>query len=895
MGGIFGGGETIISVSSTNIRVSNPSLYRTVKTDSVVKFMKNNWGSSDYLANYAKSGDTQFQVYYNAGEDYVLDRPYMVLRTYAITDEVVKNVIVSLVGNVDNVEYSYISINPEDELYVKYNLQQTINYSYDDDLVTIDNVLYRYKKYVYDEDNNVYIATLTPITKFIIFTYTITDITITSGTTEDTKRTKVSTRTIKQDNVNYVTLSDTTSVVSDTFSTIPHGSEEDSHIEELSNVSTETISNVADKTITISPYTPDTYYLTAIYTKNNKSYLLVKNTNDITNHGLSSQHKISKRLDTFPIVQLRKWNKDITHDQYKNTDWYKTAEYVLHRIGLNVDDIIKTYNENSDMGNIRHVFFLFGVLVNDGHGNNDDDVEGKEIVSKFLWETYEYYDQLVPNVEPLAKLELYVESGDYNASCKWRHIPPTIEEGRIGPVGTYTHSVRKEEYTKVRVTVRHTEYKYPNDEHNSSSYIMWYKAEWKIVTEYKTTRIYHGGEIKYSTDTSGDEPVTTGYWDPGEVFLEIDTTPPRTYEVHDTGRSYYNADSDTYDVSEEYPVGDFVIIDHARRTPIYWHQGLTDFDDRLDGGDYEAEGKSKPSRELVLKKQIDATHVKVHRIWRARNNYTVDSDEDDWGDGKADHFLQEKEFLVHIPLDIINRMSIIDKTKLMGFCMQMTFFAYKKTHLEWYETSSFAATFRGLTFGIAAVVTFASFGTAGPAAFGSWSAAATTIGKGLLIAGATYAALKLISVAVGDVTLKMVLSAAVTIVAAYAGGAFDEFNGMTIASLLEVPATALDVYAKDIQQKTQNLQKQSAEYNELYEERMEEFKELSKSLISDLTTESTVELATESNGMEQFTGEAYCLSPSMFYALGTNAYLNTDLVLDGTFDVVEKFVNNKQF
>jgi len=888
MGGLFGDGETIISVSVADVRVSDPNLYHRIKLDSVTKYMKRNWGATDYLANYAKSGDTQFQTFYNSADDsYIYGLPYAVFRTNAISPEIVEEVVTNYRGPVDFVADSRITTALEDNEWVKYLLQENYDYHYDTDYVKINNNYYQFLNCTYDIDNNQYNVTLKPVSSILTRTYEITEVTIVEGVSTDTKTTTVSTEIDTIIVPSYTVVDKTSTITSTTSTSIIHGSEEGSYQIELVNETSQAVSDTSNYTLTLSSYASGSRYLVVSYSVNDRMYLWIENIINITYSGLTSRYHQSKPIGIYPVIQIRKWNKDINHKDYVNTDIYKTAAYVLHRINMSVDELIKAYNENSDISHVRHAFFLFAIAVNDGHGDNDDDVEGKEIVSQFLWETFNYYEDLLPNVDPLDKVELYIECGDYNVQCLWRYLPPKIEEEVIGSIGTYTHQVREEEYVRKEVIVRHVEYKYPNDNHNNTEW--YYKAGWKIVTDYDATIIYKGGYESTGYDAESDTSYTV--WHDGDEWLKIMESVPHTYEVLDHGHSVYYAGSDTYGWIEDYPVGDYTVP--RNNNPRSWDRyGFTYWDIDLDGGDFQFNGTNSPHRELVMKKQIDATHVKVYRVWIARNNYTISSVDGD--DGRADAFLQERSFIVHIPHEIITRMSVIEKTKLMGFAMHMTFFSYQKTHLAWYETAGFMQMIRGVTYFIAAIVTMVSLGSLGPEAFAGLTAMeiAMKIGEMVLIAGATYLALKLISTLVNDVTLKMILSAAVVVAAAYAGGAFDEFNAMSVTSLLEIPATALDIYTKDLQEKMNKTNEALTAYSQAYESRMESFKDVQKSIDSGLSVESAANLATGSTSQDMFTNFAYTLSSSMFFSHATTAYLNIDLCLGGTYDLVSKFYDN---
>ena len=154
MGGSFTG-ETEVDTQVCVSGVKDDKLYERVKRDSVTKYMKNGWGSTKYLANYAKSGDAQFRVYYNFGKHQFIDGlPRCEVFAYSMDRSRVNDFIYSQLGNSIIITGFQFYRNPMDEDWVQFRLQEDYDYDYDHSTLTRDNKYYSYASYTYNATTN---------------------------------------------------------------------------------------------------------------------------------------------------------------------------------------------------------------------------------------------------------------------------------------------------------------------------------------------------------------------------------------------------------------------------------------------------------------------------------------------------------------------------------------------------------------------------------------------------------------------------------------------------------------------------------------------------------------------------------------------------------------------
>lgn len=66
----------------------------------------------------------------------------------------------------------------------------------------------------------------------------------------------------------------------------------------------------------------------------------------------------------YPAVPLRVNNMDMCHENKKDTPLYKTSKKLMTRLGMDIDELAKSLNDNESIGEIDYAFVAFGVKLN---------------------------------------------------------------------------------------------------------------------------------------------------------------------------------------------------------------------------------------------------------------------------------------------------------------------------------------------------------------------------------------------------------------------------------------------------------------------------------------------------------------------------------------------------
>ena len=305
-------------------------------------------------------------------------------------------------------------------------------------------------------------------------------------------------------------------------------------------------------------------------------------------------------------------------------------------------------------------------------------------------------------------------------------------------------------------------------------------------------------------------------------------------------------------------------------------------------GRYKQSEITESNKDLEIKKQITETEVKIltcnsftsFNIIR-RGSYS----------GGVSLELDDPDLIIPLPVEAVERLTLMEKTDLLCKAAYLTFYAYERIHLEWYETEKFASFLKILVIAISVVVTIISLGTTSWATM-TWSTAMFAVLKAVAIGVALQLALKLIMDNVSDPALKAVLAAAATAVAIYAGGGFDNFNGLTALKLVELPVQAASIYMNSVNEKLfDNLNDDMQSFSSAYKTRSEHNTSLINSFNQGLDVSNVTELMV--GGMEDVR-DASLLSPTQFYEMAVGGYRNYDALYSGLYDSnVHDFCNNR--
>ena len=290
-------------------------------------------------------------------------------------------------------------------------------------------------------------------------------------------------------------------------------------------------------------------------------------------------------------------------------------------------------------------------------------------------------------------------------------------------------------------------------------------------------------------------------------------------------------------------------------------------------------------KDLIIKKQISKTQTKTLSLY-SFTSFTIIRH--GGGNGGVTLSLDDKNLIIPLAVDVVNRLSLIERTQLLDKVVYLQFYAVQHIHLKWYQTSKFMSFINILSIAVTVIVSIVSFGSMTAQTVTLTSALWAAL-KTIAIAGALYLAVKAIDTFVGDGTLKILLKVAATAIAMYIGGAFENFNFTDAVQLANSAVDAVDTYVKDI---TTDLIGEIKEFNNLYQEKLEVFEDITKQLNSGLSVEDIVDV-TITSADTTFNVNKGIINPSVFYYMATNAYKDFDILYDLPNSLVSNFVNNK--
>lgn len=309
---------------------------------------------------------------------------------------------------------------------------------------------------------------------------------------------------------------------------------------------------------------------------------------------------------------------------------------------------------------------------------------------------------------------------------------------------------------------------------------------------------------------------------------------------------------------------------------------------------------------LTIKKQITATTTKTITLRDAATFSIIRNSVDGYSSGEG-LSIDDSNLVIPLPVEVVERLTLMEKTALLGRSAYLIFYSYQHQHIKWYQTSafaSFASTMSTIiSIAVAVVVTIVSFGNvaAGSGAMAVMESMFYGLLRGALIAGALQLALYIIDQTVQDVTLKIALTVLASILAIAASAGFGGgFNFGTAIQLAELPIKAAEMYMnesmKKITDKIQNLRKEAEAFNKEYESRSKQNEDILKGLNQGLDVSATVGLAVEANDDYLMSADrGYMIDPSMFYSVATTACYNYDTLYTGFFDTcVHRFVRDRK-
>ena len=156
----------------------------------------------------------------------------------------------------------------------------------------------------------------------------------------------------------------------------------------------------------------------------------------------------------YPVVPLRVHNVDQTDPANVPDEQFKTSKSLLRKLGLSFTDLGDKINENPDVAEIDHAFFVMGISLNSQHESSIEYLyeffKYMALVSPSSKETYTawYEDHVnvtyasVPNTAPyIPSNRVRLRQGEYNITVAFQYSDLVVVNGSIGSVGTITREM----------------------------------------------------------------------------------------------------------------------------------------------------------------------------------------------------------------------------------------------------------------------------------------------------------------------------------------------------------------------------------------------------------------------------------------------------------------------
>lgn len=157
----------------------------------------------------------------------------------------------------------------------------------------------------------------------------------------------------------------------------------------------------------------------------------------------------------FPAIPIRVDNKSVVTAAHKNTDQYKTSKKFLDKLGIDIDDIAESVEDNPNIGDIDFAFIVQGVQL------KVQSQEGK----RYLFRFFQYLRNIsAPDVTPayhqqwgslfdaisaalenqrarttppkVNRLEIFTardRKNNYDILLQWNYIDTTLQSGQVFP------------------------------------------------------------------------------------------------------------------------------------------------------------------------------------------------------------------------------------------------------------------------------------------------------------------------------------------------------------------------------------------------------------------------------------------------------------------------------
>ena len=818
--------ETIYQTDVIAVSVFDENLFHKTQVQEALRYGKNQDTAVNYIKKFANTGDVQFGKYYRQGKwDYLDYLPSAQINAVTLPLQDIERILKNEVGN-DIFIVDILTMVPSNDDWCKYQLQEKYNYDIGEDLLFYNGEYYRYSRCIYDADIGSFKAVLTSISSIITYEYVITDVSIVGtpvslycgmpdiycGKEGVYCGVQLELRRTTKTNQYTFARADNGSIIGDTI------------------LGTSTTVDEYVPVDSTSPYT--IIELEGTSTSSSTPHTITLN---LPSHSFQRAYLI--KYTTINNGALFYWYYD------PSTNKYPAISHPVEKIiGFEMYPIAMLRNYTFD--------------INDYNISEKDGIGKPSTISKQRYEdTVSLLSSIGVSVDDL--LDSIGNNPDISKiqdAFFTLSVSPSDTDKIVSRV---LFELFDYIYDKIPITPDSDSYSMAIKEHPFNAAMAWIPSDSIISNE-----VIGGlGDCTHSIHniilTSTKEEVST-----------ITVQNVRVYGGRE-GRSYWYEYTETVYTRE-------VISDNTGFTrvktspPLTTKRSVHTTSPITEGTTTKVISSSKEnSHDLVVKKQITKNTVKTikivsptafHIIRRGSYSGGVSLDVDD------------KDYVIPLPVPVVERLTILEKTALLGRSTYLLFYAYEETHLKWYQTSAFASFLKVIMIAITVVITIATWGSGTEPTITLTGILFNAL-EGIVIGVALQIALKLVAKYVDSPLLKAILSAVVMVAALYVGGAFDEFTGITAAQLALIPVKCTEILMQGM---GLSLNNEINEFTQEYNERSSAAESLLQDLNSGLSTEFMVDLTMKNVNVT---------SPSLYtfeeyYEMAINSYKNYDILYE---------------
>ena len=164
--------------------------------------------------------------------------------------------------------------------------------------------------------------------------------------------------------------------------------------------------------------------------------------------------------DYYPVVPLRVWNTDWANPDNVPPDEFKANKSILRRIGVNLSTLGDKLNENPDVDDIDHAFFVMGISLNSKY---ESSIAYLHDYFKYLaqrspsnktayvtWYTDNVSSGTIGKTVPKPPVNnLKIRQEPYDVTISYQYASFVVKTGSIGSKGTIT----REKGTAATITI----------------------------------------------------------------------------------------------------------------------------------------------------------------------------------------------------------------------------------------------------------------------------------------------------------------------------------------------------------------------------------------------------------------------------------------------------------